>query len=247
MASKPLRKTSSRLVAQSSSVRSARQRILDVAIPLFYHEGARAVGIDTIIAKSGVAKMSLYRSFRSKDELIAACLEERDKSYWQWFDGVVAQHPGDPREQLRGVIRGLFDVNVEIDQLVGSWLTFDQSERSSLGSSNSVLGGTLLVGAASFSVQDKIRVRLIVKDMVCYRRHGHNEGDDPKFTQPHLYALIDKHPNPREVYTQFLMENGEPDAKDLAKDLAKNLAKKPARRRSIARPVDHAKASVAAP
>lgn len=107
MASKLLRKNSSRPVAQSSSVRSARQRILDVAIPLFYHEGARAVGIDTIIAKSGVAKMSLYRSFRSKDKLIAACLEERDKSYWQWFDGVVAQHPDEPREQLRGVIRGI--------------------------------------------------------------------------------------------------------------------------------------------
>ena len=39
-------------------------------------------------------------------------------------------------------------------------------------------------------------------DMVCYRKHGHNEGDDPKFTQPHLYALIDKHPNPREVYVK---------------------------------------------
>jgi 2-oxoglutarate dehydrogenase E1 component len=60
-------------------------------------------------------------------------------------------------------------------------------------------------------------------DMVCYRRHGHNEGDDPKFTQPILYALIDKHPNPREVYTQFLMENGEGDAKDLAKDMEKKF------------------------
>jgi 2-oxoglutarate dehydrogenase E1 component len=59
--------------------------------------------------------------------------------------------------------------------------------------------------------------------MVCYRRHGHNEGDDPKFTQPHLYALIDKHPNPREVYTQYLMENGEADAKDLAKDMEKKF------------------------
>lgn len=56
-------------------------------------------------------------------------------------------------------------------------------------------------------------------DMVCYRKHGHNEGDDPKFTQPHLYALIDKHQNPREVYTQYLMENGEPDARDLAKSM----------------------------
>jgi AcrR family transcriptional regulator len=87
--------------------KSARQRILDTAITLFYQQGARAVGIDTVIAKSGVAKMSLYRSFRSKDELIAACLEERDKIYWQWFDKVVAEHPDDPREQLRAVIRGV--------------------------------------------------------------------------------------------------------------------------------------------
>jgi 2-oxoglutarate dehydrogenase E1 component len=56
-------------------------------------------------------------------------------------------------------------------------------------------------------------------DMVCYRKHGHNEGDEPKFTQPQLYALIDKHPNPREVYTQYLMENGESDAKALAKEM----------------------------
>lgn len=56
-------------------------------------------------------------------------------------------------------------------------------------------------------------------DMVCYRRHGHNEGDDPKFTQPQLYALIDKHPNPREVYVKYLLENGEPDARELAKEM----------------------------
>jgi 2-oxoglutarate dehydrogenase E1 component len=60
-------------------------------------------------------------------------------------------------------------------------------------------------------------------DMVCYRRHGHNEGDDPKFTQPHLYELIEKHPNPREVYTQFLLENGEPDARELAKEMEKKF------------------------
>jgi len=60
-------------------------------------------------------------------------------------------------------------------------------------------------------------------DMVCYRRHGHNEGDDPKFTQPHLYALIDKHPNPREVYIKFLLENGESDAQELAKEMEKKF------------------------
>ncbi|MDQ2751839.1 MAG: 2-oxoglutarate dehydrogenase E1 component, partial [Bacteroidota bacterium] len=56
-------------------------------------------------------------------------------------------------------------------------------------------------------------------DMVCYRRHGHNEGDDPKYTQPHLYELIEKHPNPREVYIAYLKEHGEADAQDLAKEM----------------------------
>jgi 2-oxoglutarate dehydrogenase E1 component len=60
-------------------------------------------------------------------------------------------------------------------------------------------------------------------DMVCYRKHGHNEGDDPKYTQPQLYALIDKHQNPREIYTKFLIENGEADAQQLAKDMEKKF------------------------
>jgi 2-oxoglutarate dehydrogenase E1 component len=60
-------------------------------------------------------------------------------------------------------------------------------------------------------------------DMVCYRKHGHNEGDEPKFTQPQLYALIEKHPNPREVYTQYLIDNGEPDAKALAKEMERKF------------------------
>lgn len=59
-------------------------------------------------------------------------------------------------------------------------------------------------------------------DMVCYRKHGHNEGDDPKYTQPKLYALIDKHPNPREVYTQQLIANGSIDA-ELAQELEKRF------------------------
>ena len=60
-------------------------------------------------------------------------------------------------------------------------------------------------------------------DMVCYRKHGHNEGDDPKYTQPQLYALIDKHQNPREIYTQFLIQNGTDDAQNLAKEMEKKF------------------------
>jgi 2-oxoglutarate dehydrogenase E1 component len=60
-------------------------------------------------------------------------------------------------------------------------------------------------------------------DMVCYRKHGHNEGDEPKFTQPSLYALIEKHPNPREIYTETLLKDGESDAQNLAKDMEKRF------------------------
>ncbi len=66
--------------------------------------------------------------------------------------------------------------------------------------------------------------RDIFIDMLCYRKHGHNEGDDPKFTQPSLYAIIDKHPNPREVYTKLLIERGDVDA-ELAKEMEKSFWK----------------------
>ena len=60
-------------------------------------------------------------------------------------------------------------------------------------------------------------------DMVCYRRHGHNEGDDPKFTQPRLYQLIEKHANPREVYVAQLLADGDTEIQSLAKDMEKKF------------------------
>ena len=57
-------------------------------------------------------------------------------------------------------------------------------------------------------------------DMVCYRKHGHNEGDDPKFTQPEMYEIINKHKDPREIYSQKLVSRG-----DLEKDLAESMEK----------------------
>jgi type VI secretion system protein ImpH len=72
--------------------------------------------------------------------------------------------------RLRFAIRGLFGVEAEIDQFVGTWLEFDESERSVLGGRNSGLGTDLLVGKSSYSVQDKIRIRIFVSDMGQYRR-----------------------------------------------------------------------------
>jgi 2-oxoglutarate dehydrogenase E1 component len=60
--------------------------------------------------------------------------------------------------------------------------------------------------------------RDIFIDMVCYRRHGHNESDEPKFTQPTLYNVISKHPNPREIYNKKLIARGDVDA-----ELAENM------------------------
>ena len=59
-------------------------------------------------------------------------------------------------------------------------------------------------------------------DMVCYRRHGHNESDEPKFTQPTLYNLISKHQNPREVYNAMLVQRGDVDA-ELAQHMDKEF------------------------
>lgn len=61
-------------------------------------------------------------------------------------------------------------------------------------------------------------------DLLCYRRHGHNENDEPKFTQPKLYNLIAKHPNPREVYVKKLVERGDVDAA-LAEEMDKRFRK----------------------
>ena len=55
-------------------------------------------------------------------------------------------------------------------------------------------------------------------DLLGYRKYGHNEGDEPRFTQPDMYKLIDKHPNPREVYKDLLMQRGDIDA-EIAKEL----------------------------
>jgi 2-oxoglutarate dehydrogenase E1 component len=64
--------------------------------------------------------------------------------------------------------------------------------------------------------------RDIFIDLVCYRRHGHNETDEPRFTQPKLYNIISKHPSPREVYAQKLVANGSVDAK-LVEEMDKEL------------------------
>ena len=71
---------------------SARERILATANELFYREGVRAIGVDTVVERSGVSKTSLYRVFESKDGLIAAFAAERNRASWVWWDRIEEQH-----------------------------------------------------------------------------------------------------------------------------------------------------------
>jgi AcrR family transcriptional regulator len=84
-----------------ASPAGARQRILDAAYDLFSKSGIRAVGIDAILARSGVARMTLYRHFPSKQELALAYLQERDARWThEWLEAEVMRRATDPRERL---------------------------------------------------------------------------------------------------------------------------------------------------
>jgi AcrR family transcriptional regulator len=85
----------------------ARERILETAYELFSRQGIRAVGIDSIIRQSGVARMTLYRHFGSKDALVLAFLERREERWTKdWLQREVERRDADPSERLLAI----FDV-----------------------------------------------------------------------------------------------------------------------------------------
>jgi len=61
-------------------------------------------------------------------------------------------------------------------------------------------------------------------DILCYRKHGHNEGDEPKFTQPVLYKAIAAHPDPREIYTEKLIASGVEGAREMAEEMERSFS-----------------------
>ena len=86
---------------------AGRERILETAYELFSRHGTRAVGVDRIVAESGVAKMTLYRHFSSKDELITAFLARREERWTRgWLQAEVERRASTPRERLLAI----FDV-----------------------------------------------------------------------------------------------------------------------------------------
>ena len=95
-----------------------RERILDTAYELFSRNGTRAVGVDRIIAEAGTAKMTLYRNFASKDELIVAFLAAREERWTRgWLQQEVERRATEPAQRLLAI----FDV-------FGEWFTLSDFE-----------------------------------------------------------------------------------------------------------------------
>jgi len=88
------------LDSQCDETACARDRIFEAAKKLFYKSGIRGVSVDAIAAEANTTKVTLYRVFESKDELIVKVLEEQARRWDQWWDETVARHPGKPRKQI---------------------------------------------------------------------------------------------------------------------------------------------------
>lgn len=92
-----------------------RDRIFDTACELFYRHGIRAVGVDAIATEAGTNKMSFYRSFPSKDDLVVEYLREQERDYFEWWDSAVGALEGDPRAQIEALFQAQVDVVMESD------------------------------------------------------------------------------------------------------------------------------------
>jgi AcrR family transcriptional regulator len=87
-----------------------RERIVAAARDLFYRHGIRAVGVDAIAEAAGTNKMTLYRHFSSKDELVAECLRQFAARADALWEGIDKAHPGDPRAQLGGWVAAMGEI-----------------------------------------------------------------------------------------------------------------------------------------
>ncbi len=80
-----------------------RDRIFDTACDLFYRQGIRSVGVDTIATEAGTNKMSFYRNFPSKDDLISEYLQKEADEFFEWWDETIAPYAGNPRRQIEAI------------------------------------------------------------------------------------------------------------------------------------------------
>jgi AcrR family transcriptional regulator len=85
------------------------EHLVNVALRLFYTRGFHATGIDKILDEAGVAKMTLYKHFRSKDQLILAALKKRDEVFREWLTTAMEQAGKDPKVKMLAMFDALDD------------------------------------------------------------------------------------------------------------------------------------------
>lgn len=100
---------------ESSERVPPRERILEAARDLFYRHGIRAVGVDAVAEAAGTNKMTLYRHFASKDELVAECLRRFARKADAFWDRLEAEHPDDAKGRLHAWVADT--ANEILDQL----------------------------------------------------------------------------------------------------------------------------------
>jgi AcrR family transcriptional regulator len=79
---------------------TAQEQLLDAAESLFYRDGIRAISVDAVVERAGVNKMSVYRQFSSKDDLVVAYLRRMDARFRERIERSIAKHPGEPAQAL---------------------------------------------------------------------------------------------------------------------------------------------------
>lgn len=87
----------------------ARERIFEAAKRLFYRSGIRGVSVEAIAAEANTTKVTLYRVYESKDELVLKVLEEQAQCWQQWWDEVVSRHAGEPRRQIEAIFEAFHE------------------------------------------------------------------------------------------------------------------------------------------
>lgn len=90
----------------NEKISAAREKLLITASQLFFEKGFHAVGVDTIVAESGITKMTMYKHFPSKDYLIVAILERSNELYWDWFENAI-HGITDPEKQLIAIFEAV--------------------------------------------------------------------------------------------------------------------------------------------
>jgi AcrR family transcriptional regulator len=176
----------------------ARDRIVDTAYELFSRRGIRAVGIDEVVERAGIAKATLYRHFHSKDDLVLAFLERRERLWTRQFLEAEARNRGTtPEEHLLGI----FDVYDE-------WFHDKDFEACSFVNVLLEMGPASPVGQAA--VHHLRNIRALVRDLADEAGFGDSEAFARSWYVLMKGAIV-------------LAAEGDPDAARPAKEMARTL------------------------